>query len=67
LDKSNIVVTAYRQENTNKPALDKDEGNRALQDFSEELIRGMPPFEPGRQQGKAVRTKVTLPIMYQLN
>ena len=67
LDKSNIVVTAYRQENTNKPALDKDEGNRALQDFSEELIRGMPPFEPGRQQGKAVRTKVTLPITYQLN
>ena len=75
LDKSNIVVTAYQQENTNKPALDKDEGNRALQDFSEELIRGMPPFESGRQQGKAVRTKqgkavrtkVTLPIMYQLN
>ena len=67
LDKSNIVVTAYRQENSNKPALDKDEGNRALQDFSEELIRGMPPFEPGRQQGKAVRTKVTMPITYQLN
>ena len=67
LDKCNIVVTAYRQENSNKPALDKDEGNRALQDFSEELIRGMPPFEPGRQQGKAVRTKVTLPITYQLN
>lgn len=65
--KSNIMVTAYRQENSNISALDKDEGNRALQDFSEELIRGMPPFEPGRQQGKTVRTKVTLSITYQLN
>jgi hypothetical protein len=27
----------------------------------------MPPFEPGRKQGKAVRTKVILPITYQLN
>jgi len=65
--KSDIVVTAYRQENSNISALDKDEGNRALQESSEELIRGMPPFEPGRKQGKAVRTKVILPITYQLN
>ena len=65
--KSDIVVTAYRQVNSNISALDKDEGNRALQESSEELIRGMPPFEPGRKQGKAVRTKVTLPITYQLN
>ena len=66
-DKSDIVVTAYRQVNSNISALDKDEGNRALQESSEELIRGMPLFEPGRKQGKAVRTKVTLPITYQLN
>ena len=65
--KSDIVVTAYRQVNSNISALDNDEGNRALQESSEELIRGMPPFEPGRKQGKAVRTKVTLPITYQLN
>lgn len=65
--KSDIVVTAYRQVNSNISALDKDEGNRALQESSEELIRGMPLFEPGRKQGKAVRTKVTLPITYQLN
>ncbi len=65
--KSDIVVTAYRQVNGNISALDKDEGNRALQESSEELIRGMPLFEPGRKQGKAVRTKVTLPITYQLN
>ena len=65
--KSDIVVTAYRQVNSNISALDKDEGNRALQESSEELIRGMPPFELGRKQGKAVRTKVTLPITYQLN
>lgn len=64
---NNIVMTAYRQVNSNISALDKDVGNRALQESSEELIRGMPPFEPGRKQGKAVRTKVTLPITYQLN
>ena len=64
--KSDIVVTALRQVNSNISALDKDEGNRALQESSEELIRGMPPFEPGRKQGKAVRTKVTLSITYQL-
>lgn len=65
--KSDIVVTAYRQVNSNISALDKDEGYRALQESSKELIRGMPLFEPGRKQGKAVRTKVTLPITYQLN
>ncbi|MBQ7570834.1 MAG: energy transducer TonB [Bacteroidaceae bacterium] len=64
-DKSNIVVTAYRPSSVS--ASGKDEGIRALQEFTEELIRGMPPFEPGRQQGNAVPTKVTLPITYQLN
>ncbi|MBQ9636400.1 MAG: energy transducer TonB [Prevotella sp.] len=65
--KSNIVVSSYRQENAHTTASSRAEGTRALQDSSEELIRGMPPFEPGRQQGKAVRTKLTLPITYQLN
>ena len=65
--KSNIVVTSYRQERSETSSTDKEKGIRALQEYSEELIRGMPPFEPGRKQGKAVRTKVTLPITYQLN
>ena len=42
-------------------------GIRALQEYSEELIRGMPPFDPGQKQGMPVRAKVTLPITYQLN
>ena len=65
--KSNIVVTSYRQERSETSSTDKEKGIRALQEYSEELIRGMPPFETGRKQGKAVRTKVTLPITYQLN
>lgn len=66
-NRSNIVVTAYRQESSNVSASAKDEGIRALQEFTEELIRGMPPFEPGRLNGKAIRTKVTLPITFKLN
>lgn len=45
----------------------KAEGIRALKEYAEEIVRGMPPFEPGRQSGSAVRTKVTLPITFKLN
>ena len=65
--KSNIVVTSYRQERSETSSTDKEKGIRALQEYSEELIRGMPPFEPGQKQGMPVRAKVTLPITYQLN
>lgn len=65
--KSNIVVTSNRQERSEISSTDTGKGIRALQEYSEELIRGMPPFEPGQKQGMPVRAKVTLPITYQLN
>ena len=64
---SNIIVTAYRQESSNTSISVKAEGIRALKEYAEEIVRGMPPFEPGRQSGSAVRTKVTLPITFKLN
>ena len=38
--KSNIVVTSYRQERSETSSTDKEKGIRALQEYSEELIRG---------------------------
>lgn len=64
---SNIIVTAYRQESSNTSISVKAEGIRDLKEYAEEIVRGMPPFEPGRQSGSAVRTKVTLPITFKLN
>lgn len=64
---SNIIVTAYRQESSNTSISVKAEGIRALKEYAEEIVRGMPPFEPGRQSGSAVRTRVTLPITFKLN
>ena len=64
---SSIMVTAYRQESDNVSPLAKNEAIRALQKYVEEFIRSMPPFEPGRQSGSAVRTRVTLPITFKLN
>ena len=64
---SNIIVTAYRQESSDASISVKAEGIRALKEYAEEIVRGMPPFEPGRQSGSAVRTKVTLPITFKLN
>lgn len=66
-DESNIKVFAYRQENSNVSPSAKNEGIRALQEYAEGFIRDMPPFEPGQQRGKVVRTKMTLPITFKMN
>ena len=43
---------------------EKDKGHRALREAAEELYRGMPPFEPGRKQGKPVRVRMTRSVRY---
>ena len=59
-------AVAYSYGATDKqPSQDKvDEGRRALREAAEELIRGMPPFEPGRQNGKPVRVQLTTSLNY---
>lgn len=50
-----------------QPSEDEDdEGHRALREAVEELYRGMPPFEPGRQNGKPVRVRMTGKINFAL-
>ena len=59
-------AVAYSYGATDKqPSQDEvDEGRRALREAAEELIRGMPPFEPGRQNGKPVRVQLTTSLNY---
>ena len=59
-------AVAYSYGATDKhPTQDEiDEGRRALREAAEELIRGMPPFEPGRQNGKPVRVQLTTSLNY---
>lgn len=59
-------AVAYSYGATDKhPTQDEiDEGRRALRESAEELIRGMPPFEPGRQNGKPVRVQLTTSLNY---
>ena len=62
---SDIKAVSYRSATDEHP--NYDEGKRALRESAEELFRGMPPFEPGRQQGRAVRVKMVRRIAYGLN
>ena len=59
-------AVAYSYGATDKhPTQDEiDKGRRALREAAEELIRGMPPFEPGRQNGKPVRVQLTTSLNY---
>ena len=58
------VVETYGALDEHPSQDEKDEGHRALREAAEELYRGMPPFEPGRQQGKPVRVKMTRAVKY---
>ena len=64
--KEKTDAVAYSYGATDKqPSQDEiDEGRRALREAAEELIRGMPPFEPGRQNGKPVRVQLTTSLNY---
>ena len=43
---------------------ENNEGLRALREAAEELYRGMPPFEPGRKQGKPIRVRMTRAVRF---
>ena len=58
------MVNAYRTSEKHPSRNEDDEGHRALREAAEELYRGMPPFEPGRQRGKPVRVRMTRSVNY---
>lgn len=59
-------VNAYGEEDRHPSQAEDDEGRRALREAAEELYRGMPPFEPGRQNGIPVRVQMTRAVNYSL-
>ena len=65
-DEADAKVYAYGPSDKQPSEAEDDEGHRALREAAEELFRGMPPFEPGRQSGKPVRVQMTKKVIYAL-
>ena len=65
-DEADAKVYAYGTSDKQPSEAEDDEGRRALREAAEELFRGMPPFEPGRQSGKSVRVQMTKKVNYAL-
>ena len=65
-DEADAKVNAYGTSDKQPSEAEDDEGRRALREAAEELFRGMPPFEPGRQSGKPVRVQMTKKVYYAL-
>ena len=65
-DEADAKVYAYGISDKQPSEAEDDEGRRALREAAEELFRGMPPFEPGRQSGKPVRVQMTKKVNYAL-
>jgi beta-lactamase regulating signal transducer with metallopeptidase domain len=65
-DEADANVYAYGASDKLSSQDEDDEGHRALREAAEELFRGMPPFEPGRQSGKPVRVQLTKKVIYAL-
>ena len=63
-EKTDAVAYSYGATDKHPTQDEIDEGRRALREAAEELIRGMPPFEPGRQNGKPVRVQLTTSLNY---
>ena len=63
-EKTDAVAYSYGATDKQPTQDEIDEGRRALREAAEELIRGMPPFEPGRQNGKPVRVQLTTSLNY---
>ena len=63
---ADAVVNAYGATGKHRLQAEDDEGHRALREAAEELYRGMPPFEPGRQNGMPVRVQMTRVVNFGL-
>lgn len=65
-DEADAAVNAYGATDKHRLQAEDDEGHRALREAAEELYRGMPPFEPGRQNGMPVRVQMTKAVNFGL-
>jgi protein TonB len=67
-----IVVNAYNMSEQERKEFDAfnaglEAGAQALKDEAIRVVKLMPNWQPGKQRGKAVRVKYTIPVMYRLN
>ena len=64
---SMVVVNAAMTDKQRADAEAHNAGVQALRDEAIRVINAMPRWTPGKQKGKAVRSKFVLPITYRLN
>ncbi|MBR1788028.1 MAG: energy transducer TonB [Bacteroidaceae bacterium] len=65
-----IVVNAYKAKDDSPEEVTKekkDKGRKALQEEAIRAVKSMPKWTPGREKGKAVRTKFVLPLIFRLS
>lgn len=62
-----IEVTSYKTEKERQDAEDHNAGVQALRDEAIRVVKAMPKWVPGKQNGKVVRCKYSIPVTYRLN
>lgn len=62
-----IEVTSYKTEKERQDAEDHNAGVQALRDEAIRVVMAMPKWIPGKQNGKVVRCKYSIPVTYRLN
>ena len=66
-----IVVNAYSMSEQERKEFDAfnaglEAGAQALKDEAIRVVKQMPKWQPGKQRGKEVRVKYTIPVLYRL-
>lgn len=71
---SDIAVTAYRKDMTEEQLKDAEAqdsgikaGAQAIKDEAVRVVKMMPNWEPGKQNGQPVRVYYSIPITFRLN
>ena len=62
-----IEVTSYKTDKERQDAEDHNAGVQALQDEAIRVVKAMPKWTPGKQSGKVVRCRYSIPVTYRLN
>ena len=67
-----ITVNAYKMSEQERKEFEAqnaglEAGAQALKDEAIRVVKLMPNWQPGKQRGKEVRVKYTIPVMYRLN
>jgi len=61
-----VVVTAYMPDKERQDAEAHNAGVQAIRDEALRVVKAMPRWTPGRQNGKVVRCYFVIPVTYRL-